>query len=68
MGAKLIDGAWVIVGAGDGAQPPATPLTPHDVHAHGVECPDDVTLAEMRLDKFMAEFDKDAEWVAAPEA
>jgi len=40
----------------------------HDVHAHGVECPDDVTLAEMRLDKFMAEFDKDAEWVAAPEA
>ena len=42
----------------------------HDVGKHGVECPDDddVVLPEMPLDEFMAEFDKDAEWVAAPEA
>ena len=42
----------------------------HDVGAHGIECPDDddVVLPEMPLDEFMAEFDKDAEWVAAPEA
>ena len=42
----------------------------HDVHAHGVECPDGVALPEMPLDEFMGYFKKGrgAKWVKAPEA